>query len=95
MKKMRSLGFVAAVISIGSAEAVTLRYCAQPSPPAAYLRKPIPPFCASTRSCTQLDVSNYRTEVETYYRRLRQYASEVDQYYNDASEYVRCMAELD
>jgi hypothetical protein len=83
------------VLSVGSANAVTMRYCSQPMAPTTYLRKPDRPFCAASRSCDEADVSSYRSDVERYYRQLRQYATEVDQFYADATEYVRCMADLD
>lgn len=95
MRRIISCGLLAALLSIGSAEAVTMRFCMQPSAPIAYLRKPARPYCASSRTCSDHEVSSYRLEVETYYRRLRQYATDLDNFYNEASEYVGCMAELD
>ena len=63
--------------------------------PSAFLTKPSKPYCATNRSCSDWEVSNYRREVSSYYDSLNRYAREVDEYYNQASSYVKCMSDLD
>ena len=91
------LGLIAAaVLAIGPAEAATVQsYCMEPRAPSAFLTRPRLPFCASTRSCSELDASMYQNAVRQYFNQLEEYASAVDRYYRQALEYVRCMSDLD
>lgn len=83
-----------AVLDVGTAKAA-YGFCYEPSAPSAFLRKPTKPFCATNRSCSDWEVNSYRSEVDRYFRNLREYADEVDRYYSDAADYVACMSKLD
>lgn len=95
MRKLVIACMLASTLAVGSAEAMVQRYCMQPNPPTAFLSRPSRPFCATTGRCSDFEISSYRSEVERYFRRLRQYASDVDTYYEEASTYIRCMSNLD
>lgn len=95
MKKFVAAGAVLFVLPLGSADAM-LRFCSQPMAPSlGYISKPSKPYCAATRTCSEWEVSSYKSEVESYFRKLRRYAEEVDTYYTEAGAYVKCMADLD
>lgn len=79
----------------GSSAGAYYGYCSEPSAPSFYARKPTKPYCAANRNCSKFDVDSYNSEVDRYFRQLKQYASDVDRYYNGASAYLKCMSELD
>jgi hypothetical protein len=82
-------------LPLGSADAM-FRYCSQPiAPSVGFITKPSKPFCAAARNCSEWEVSAYRSDVESYYRKLKRYAEEVETYYADAATYLKCMADLD
>jgi hypothetical protein len=81
-------------LSVGPASAMQ-RYCAAPLAPMAMLRKPMRPACAASQSCNSWEVDSYRSDVATYFRRLRAYSAEVDDFYNRASDFIDCMSRLD
>lgn len=70
-------------------------YCVQPHAPTVFLSQPRRPFCATTRSCSEWEVSSYQRQVSNYFDDLRRYAGQVDSYYEDAQRYIECMATLD
>jgi hypothetical protein len=90
-----ALAFVAGSLVSSQPAQAALGFCTQPYAPTIFLRKPDKPFCAISRSCTELDVQNYRDDIDRYFDRLKQYAGQVDDYYNDARTYIKCMADLD
>lgn len=94
MRPLATVAVLALALPLSSANAM-LAYCSQPNAPSTYLSKPAKPYCAATRDCEEWQVSSYRNEVESYYRKLKTYAQEVEAYYADAGEYVQCMARLD
>ena len=94
----KRLAACAAVLILGSSAIpaqASFGYCSQPMAPSTYLSKPSKPYCVTSRSCSEWEVSNYRSQVRTYYDSLNRYAREVDTYYDDASRYVKCMSDLD
>jgi hypothetical protein len=95
MQRLIWSGALAAALGVTSADAMVQRMCMQPTAPMAYLHKPMRPYCAATRSCSESEVSAYRFEVEQYFRRLRQYAGDVDGFYQEAATYIQCMSQLD
>lgn len=95
MKTSIVAGALLLTLPLGSADAM-LRYCSQPMAPSmGFISKPSKPYCAATGTCTEWEVSSYKSDVEQYYRKLNRYVEEVDTYYAEASDYVKCMAELD
>jgi hypothetical protein len=95
MKKLVLAGTLLFVLPLGAADAM-LRYCSQPMAPSlGFISKPSKPYCAATRTCSDWDVSSYKSDVEQYFRKLKRYAEEVDTYYVEAGDYVKCMADLD
>jgi hypothetical protein len=87
--------FAAGSLVNSSAAGAALGFCYEPSAPSTFLRKPQKPYCAITTSCSSWQVNSYRSDIESYFRKLRTYAEEVDTYYSDASDYVQCMSKLD
>lgn len=88
----------AAILALGSSAIpaqASFGFCSQPMAPSAFLNKPNKPYCVSSRTCSEWDVSNYRNQVRSYYESLNRYAHEVDSYYDNASRYVKCMSDLD
>lgn len=83
-----------AVANVGTANAA-YGFCSQPFAPSVFLSKPGKPFCYSSRNCSEWQVNSYKSDVDRYYRDLRQYAGQVDSYYKDATKYVECMSYLD
>jgi hypothetical protein len=87
---------VAAILVLsGSATNAGLGYCSKPYPPNDYITKPIKPYCATTRSCSQWEVDNYKRGVENYFDKLKRYLGDVDEYRDQAYDYAKCMADLD
>lgn len=70
-------------------------YCSQPLAPTLYARKPSKPYCAINRSCSQWEVDNYRHDVDSYFRSLKEYLGKVDDFQEEAYVYAKCMAQLD
>jgi hypothetical protein len=73
----------------------TARYCSQPTAPSAIYSKPSKPYCAITRDCEDWQIRSYRTELESYFGKLKRYLAEADTYYEEAYAYAKCMADLD
>ncbi len=90
-----SVAFIAGMVFDVGAASAAYRFCQQPMAPSIYLRKPTKPYCAISRTCSEWEVSNYRSELDKYFRKLRSYAEEVDNYYSNATDYVACMSKLD
>lgn len=78
----------------GSATA-SFSYCSQPYAPSEYFSKPSKPLCATMRNCSHWEIQSYKSDVDTYFRKLKSYLVDVDQYYEDAYDYAKCMADLD
>jgi hypothetical protein len=96
--KVFSLAIIAALAgaSVSSAPAsAAYGFCSQPFAPTTFLTRPSKPYCAALRNCTELDVQQYRNEIDRYYSDLKRYATQVDDYYDAATAYVKCMADLD
>lgn len=92
---MSALALALCVTMSGSSASAAFRFCMEPRAPSAFLSKPSKPYCAASRTCTSYDVSRYKSEIDTYFRNLKDYAYQVDRYYKSAGEYVECMADLD
>ena len=87
--------FVAGNLFNSTAASAAYGFCMAPRAPSAFLTKPIKPYCAASRSCSEWQVRSYRNEVDSYFRNLRAFAEDVDEYYSDATDYVACMSKLD
>ena len=90
-----AVAFGAGTFVNSPASSAALGFCYEPSAPSVYLRKPDKPYCAASRSCSTWEVNGYKSEIDSYFRKLRSYAQEVDSYYSEATEYVACMSKLD
>ena len=89
---MVAVGLQLLAISVPANAAI----CLEPRAPSLlFLRKPLKPYCASTRSCEEWQIESYKNEVSRYYQQLEDYISSVDRFRKKASEYAQCMADLD
>jgi hypothetical protein len=70
-------------------------YCSAPMAPSFFATKPSKPYCAMTSNCERWEVDIYNSEIEQYFKRLKQYLTDVDQFQIDAYDYAKCMAKLD
>jgi hypothetical protein len=78
-----------------SAAAGGYGFCMAPIAPFVYAVKPSKPYCASSRSCSQWEIDNYKRRVESYFNDLQQYMADADKFRKLAYEYAECMADLD
>lgn len=83
-----------AIVNVGTANAA-YGFCSRPNAPSIFLSKPSKPFCYTSRNCSEWQINSYKSDVDRYYRSLRQYAGQVDDFYNNATKYVECMSYLD
>ena len=81
--------------ALSSSATASFAYCSKPYAPSDYFSKPSKPFCATMRNCSDWEVQSYKSDVESYFRKLKAYLVDVDQYYEDAYDYAKCMADLD
>lgn len=93
----KAAGAVSALMLLSASHApVGLRYCSQPiAPMLSVYSKPNKPFCAATRSCSKWEVDQYRSDIDSYYVKLKRYLADVDAFSVDAYDYAKCMADLD
>lgn len=96
---MRSRMFPVALVlsAVGSSAPVSASagFCMEPRSPHVFITKPTKPYCASTHSCSEYDITSYQNRVKAYYRDLQSYLDDVNRYTRSAGEYVECMADLD
>jgi hypothetical protein len=81
--------------ALSSSATAAFGYCSKPFAPSDFISKPSKPYCAAMRNCSDWEVQSYKSDVESYFRKLKSYLADVDQYYEDAYKYAKCMAELD
>lgn len=95
--KLKLLALVGCALAMPASQPAqaALAYCSEPDAPSVYIRKPMKPFCASSRSCSSWEVTNYKNDVDRYFRSLKSYLADVDTYYEEAYDYAKCMADLD
>ncbi len=58
--------------------------CRKPNKPA----KPTEPFCVTTRSCSEWEISSYRLEIEAYNQEVETYNYQVDQYVDCINDFI-------
>lgn len=80
---------------VAAPEAHASSYCSQPMAPTTFLVKPMKPYCAWSKSCSQFEVDSYRNDVNRHFEQLKRYSREVNDFYSGASDYIECMAQLD
>lgn len=96
MNRFLFLASLVACGTVGLSAPATAAICFEPRAPSSlFLRKPIKPYCASSGSCDEWEVSSYKDEVRRYYQALEDYAVAVDKFHKKAAEYIDCMADLD
>ncbi|MES2046519.1 MAG: hypothetical protein V4475_21825 [Pseudomonadota bacterium] len=89
------LSFVLILSASGRPAHAGYGFCSEPSAPHLYASQPTKPFCASSRGCSQMDVDNYRRDVDHYIDELKSYLTDVDRFRGKAYDYAKCMADLD
>ena len=83
--------FLALVLQSPNA-VVAFAFCSQPDapdPPSTF-SKPDVPYCIRDRSCEDYEIQRYKSDVEDYVRKLKNYASEAEEFHGDAVQYAEC-----
>lgn len=71
--------------------------CFAPSPPSQpWAHEPRTPACSIDGSgynpCTEVDISRFRSDVESYIESMERYAEKAVRFANDANDYASCKA---
>jgi len=72
--------------------------CSEPSAPDApgSYAKPDVPYClgeysySGKHTCESYEIENYKSEVDDYVQKMKNYADEVEAFYSDAVSFANC-----